>query len=74
MAAGKVGVGAVEVMGPSRAPIARIKNVYRWHLLVKGARSGHLSDLVRDCLAEIAERGLDEGVKVSVDVDPQVML
>ena len=61
-------------MGPSRAPIARIKNVYRWHLLVKGARGGRLGDLLREWLAELARQGLDEGVRVAVDVDPQVML
>jgi primosomal protein N' (replication factor Y) len=73
-APGRAVGGVLEVMGPSRAPIARIKNVYRWHLLIKGARGGRLSDLLRSCIGEMAERGLDEGVRVAVDVDPQVML
>jgi primosomal protein N' (replication factor Y) len=66
--------GRVEVVGPSRAPLAKIKNVYRWHLLLKGERAVKLADVVRACLADLEARGRGEGVRVVVDVDPQVMM
>jgi primosomal protein N' (replication factor Y) len=66
--------GCTEVMGPSRAPISKVKNVYRWHLLIKGPRSAGLSSLVRSCLAALGQRGLDKNVRIGVDVDPQAMM
>lgn len=66
--------GRTDIMGPSRAPVSKVKNVYRWHLLVKGPRSVGLPGLVRSCLAEARERGLDQSVRIAVDVDPQAML
>ncbi|MFZ1946599.1 MAG: primosomal protein N' [bacterium] len=66
--------GRVDVVGPSRAPLAKIKNVYRWHLLLKGDRGVKLADVVRACLADLEARGRGEGVRIAVDVDPQVMM
>ena len=71
---GKVTSGKIDVMGPSRAPISKLKNVYRWHLLIKGERRVGLSGLIRNCMNEIAARELDDGVRFSIDVDPQVMM
>jgi primosomal protein N' (replication factor Y) len=64
----------VEVLGPTPAPIERLRRRYRWQLLVRGrngaavrraARIGH--DAVRR-----AARAAD--VRVLVDVDPYGML
>ncbi|HVP57772.1 MAG TPA: primosomal protein N' [bacterium] len=71
---GKGHRGKIEVMGPSRAPISKVKNVYRWHLVVKGDGRAALSNFLRACLDEVARRQLAEGVRLVVDVDPQVML
>jgi primosomal protein N' (replication factor Y) len=69
----KTARGRTEVMGPSRAPVSRVKNVHRWHLLVKGERGTALSGFIRRCKAELERAGL-EGVRMAVDVDPQAML
>ena len=66
--------GRVVAIGPSRAPLAKIKNVYRWHLLLKGERGSRLADFVRTCLADLEARGRGEGVRILVDIDPQVMM
>jgi len=71
---GKTHRGKIEVMGPSRAPISKVKNVYRWHLVVKGDGRAALSNFLKACLAEMAARQLADGVRLGVDVDPQVML
>ena len=71
---GKNHGGKIEVMGPSRAPISKVKNVYRWHLVVKGDGRAALSNFLKACLGEMAARALADGVRLGVDVDPQVML
>jgi primosomal protein N' (replication factor Y) len=64
----------VEVIGPSRAPLAKLRNVHRWHLMVRGAPRKNLSPFVRHCLEKVRAGSLPPGVKFSVDVDPQVMI
>ncbi|MFH1311877.1 MAG: primosomal protein N' [Candidatus Eisenbacteria bacterium] len=66
--------GTLDVIGPSRAPISRIRNVYRWHLILKGERTSRLSQFARSCLSELRSKALDEGARFAIDVDPQVMM
>jgi primosomal protein N' (replication factor Y) len=67
------GIG-VRVMGPSRAPIRRIKNVQRWHLLLKGGRALDLSAFAAECLDAYSHRAGTEHVRFGIDVDPESML
>jgi primosomal protein N' (replication factor Y) len=71
---GKASGVRIEIMGPSRAPISRVKNTYRWHLLIKGDRRAKVSGFLRDCVKEVSAGRQEEGVRLSVDVDPQVMI
>jgi primosomal protein N' (replication factor Y) len=61
----------IDVLGPSPAPIEKIRNLWRWHLIIKGKNSRNLrskaSELVR-MLNEI------DNVKTYVDVDPISLL
>jgi primosomal protein N' (replication factor Y) len=64
--------GVCEVLGPTPAPLPRLRGRHRIQLVVKGrdrdrvhALSAHLAD---------AARGLAKGIQVSVDVDPVNML
>jgi primosomal protein N' (replication factor Y) len=66
--------GRLDIIGPSRAPLSKIRNTYRWHLLVKGDRRRSLAPFVRKCMRELESSGGAEGVRLSVDVDPQVMM
>jgi primosomal protein N' (replication factor Y) len=63
-----------EVIGPSRAPLAKLRNVHRWHLMVRGAPRKNLSPFVRLCLNKLRAGSLPSGVRFSVDIDPQVMI
>lgn len=63
-----------EVIGPSRAPLAKLRNVHRWHLLVRGEPRKNLSPFVRSCLEKVRAVSLPPGVRFSVDVDPLVMI
>jgi primosomal protein N' (replication factor Y) len=66
--------GGIDVVGPSRAPLAKIKNVYRWHLILKGDAGAGMSALVRRTLKALAHDQSSERVRFSIDVDPQIML
>ena len=60
--------GAVRVLGPCAAPIARIKGVYRFHLILKGTSRKALNAALRGMLAHAAEAGVPRR-NLIVDVD-----
>jgi primosomal protein N' (replication factor Y) len=60
----------VEVLGPSPAPIARLRNLYRFRLLVRAKARGPL----RRALLAVLGTKVERGVRVVVDVDPVSML
>lgn len=55
----------VRLLGPAPAPIAKIRDRYRWRLLVKG--QGTLQGIVKSWVEGTA---VPSGVRVTVDVDP----
>lgn len=60
----------VEVLGPSPAPIPRLRSQYRFRLLVRAKTRAPL----RHVLVGIQEARLDRRVRMVVDVDPVSML
>jgi primosomal protein N' (replication factor Y) len=60
--------GAVRVLGPCTAPIARIKGVYRFHLILKAASRTALNAALRGMLADAESAGVPRR-NVTVDVD-----
>ncbi len=63
----KIGA-AVRVLGPCTAPIARIKGVYRFHLILKGSSRKALNTVLRGMLAHAEQAGVPRRNLV-VDVD-----
>lgn len=64
-------MGGIEILGPSPAPIEKIKNLWRWHIILKGKNAKAL----RQSAAVILEKIKDvKEIKVDVDVDPINML
>ena len=59
---------AVRVLGPCTAPIARIKNVYRFHMILKSANRKALNEALRGMLAHAAEKDVPRR-NLIVDVD-----
>ncbi len=59
------------VLGPSEAPLAKIKDMYRWHFLLKGENSDVLRNILRKTFSNIS---LNHSVRVSVDVNPAGMM
>jgi primosomal protein N' (replication factor Y) len=62
--------GHAEILGPSPAPIARLRNQYRFRLLVRAKTRAPL----RHVLLGVLAAKLDRRVRVVVDVDPVNML
>ncbi len=56
------------MLGPCTAPIARIKGVYRFHLILKGASRKALNAALRGMLAHAEEAGMPRR-NLIVDVD-----
>lgn len=63
----KIKVSDIEVLGPSPAPIEKIRNYWRWHLILKGKNAKSLRSVasrILDSIKDVRE------IKADVDVDP----
>lgn len=63
--------GPVIVMGPSPAPVARIKNLFRHHLQARSLTAAALQAVLHAVLPDIQP---PSGVELAIDVDPVSML
>lgn len=62
---------SVQLLGPSEAPLQRLKGRTRWLLLLKGANRVGIRKVARMALSA---KSADPGVRITVDVDPYAML
>ena len=63
----QVNISDIEILGPAPAPIEKIRNYWRWHLILKGKNSKSL----RHTALGILEITKDiKNVRIDVDVDP----
>lgn len=62
----------VQILGPAAAPLAKLKNNYRYHMILKAERSSSLNSFARRVLGD--EKWIPSKVKVIVDVDPVSLL
>ena len=61
----------VDILGPAPAPIAKLKGLYRWHVLLKDRGSLGLQRTVRDSLNSMPSAAR---IGLVLDVDPLTML
>jgi primosomal protein N' (replication factor Y) len=67
----RINLKGIEVLGPSPAPIEKVRYLWRWHMILKGKNAKSLrqaASLVLERISEIKE------VKIDIDVDPLNML
>ena len=64
----KLKPGAVEILGPSPCPVSKIRNRYRFQMLLKSTNAGLLRSFTRKLRKLMTNIAGD--VRVSVDVDP----
>lgn len=65
--------GKVEILGPSPAPLSRLRGKFRFQILLKGLRWDYLHDFTEIILAQ-GDKLQKEKMKMTVDVDPVNML
>ena len=61
----------IEILGPAPAPIQRLRNRYRWQILLKGKKDSPLLQLARQARENLPN---SRSVRLRVDVDPYNML
>ena len=64
----------VEVLGPAPAAIARVRNRWRWQVLLKGNDPAALRRVARAVLRDVGRRAGRERALLAVDVDPGGMV
>ena len=55
------------ILGPAPAPMALLRNRYRYRFLINARRSVQLQDVIRGWLRQVDH---PPGVRVAVDIDP----
>jgi len=64
----------ISVLGPSPAPLSRLRGKYRWQLLLKGQGVDHIHHFLVSLVQDHSRGPHSRAVKLSVDVDPENML
>jgi primosomal protein N' (replication factor Y) len=61
----------LEILGPAPAPIEKLRNRYRWQLLLKGKQSAPLLELAKQAQKTLPR---SRSLRLHIDVDPYNML
>jgi primosomal protein N' (replication factor Y) len=63
-----------EILGPAPAPLTRIRDKYRWQLLIKGKNLEVVHAFLHRLEGEIPALSRAGKVKIAIDVDPEYMM
>ena len=63
----------IRFLGPAPAPLSRVKDYYRWHLVIKAAREEPLRAAAAAAL-EAADRFTSRRLRVIIDIEPQNLI
>ena len=64
----------VEILGPARSPWEKLKNLYRYHMVLKGSNLQLLRAFTGRVLEQAGGYAKQKKVKLIVDVDPMFMM
>ncbi len=62
----------IQILGPSPAPMTKLRNKYRFHLLLKSPKSQLIQAMAKELLPDFSKGS--GSVKVQIDIDPYNML
>ena len=62
----------IEVLGPAEAPIAKLRGLFRYHLLLKGPKSKAISQMAKQMLGD--QKWVPAKSRILIDVDPLNLL
>jgi primosomal protein N' (replication factor Y) (superfamily II helicase) len=63
-----------EILGPAPAPLTRIRDKYRWQLLIKGKKLETLHRFLHRLAGEFPALGKAGKIRIFIDVDPEYMM
>lgn len=63
----KMDMDGVSILGPSSASIEKIRNLWRWHLILKGKDNAALRHKASEILNYLNKT---KGIRVDIDIDP----
>ena len=63
----------VTIIGPAPCPVERVKNRWRWHVLIKAERPAELGRVARYLVEKFEVPGKD-GMRMTLDRDPVQLL
>jgi len=66
--------GKLEILGPAQAPIGKIKNRFRWQLILKGNDLETLRQAARQGFKKEIKGDANKTLRVIIDVEPQSIL
>ena len=64
----------LEIMGPAPAPLAKIKNYYRWQILLKSPDPSEIRKLINMAFEKLPSQISKGEVAVTIDMDPMAIL
>ncbi|MFA4874790.1 MAG: primosomal protein N' [bacterium] len=64
---------AISVLGPAPAPIARVRNRFRWQILIKAPTPGAMGRLLARARSEL-DGAMPRNARLAIDVDPVNLL
>lgn len=64
----------VTVLGAAPAPIARIKDTYRWRLLMRGKSRDLMKSILKQAMKNFNETPGKSKIHLNIDVDPQNLM
>ncbi len=67
--------GSFEILGPVPAPLGKIQNQYRWHILYKSIKQSdaggkNIKQLIQNAMSELKKHHSLRNVTITIDVDP----
>lgn len=65
---------SIDVLGPSRSLVSKIKNKYRWRIIIKYNNMEKLIDVLTRVLDNFYEKQGKNDISISVDINPVNML
>lgn len=65
---------SIALLGPSPAPLARLRGAYRWQALLRAESARALRDTAREAWGEMSQLAQRNGVIFTVNVDPLTMM
>ncbi len=66
-------IKGIEILGPAPSPIDRIRDRYRWQVLLKGVDSVSLHDVCGKIVGNHASLAKGD-IRIAIDVDPESMM